>query len=155
MSEESDPATGVVVGDPAFEPWTFGALADDRQFEIGNPATSDRHQLEQQLESLDRRQPGDGDDARMSRLGDRRVEPFVDAVVDRPHPIGMEAEGEEFVAGRLRRGDDQRPPIERRRDPGLEQATGTPESAGQDLIPHRAVDVVDDHQIRPTATPHR
>lgn len=155
MSEESDPAAGVVVGDPALEPRTFGALTDDRQFEIGNPVTGDRHRLEQQLEPLDRRQAGDGDDARMSRLGGCRVEPFVDAVVDRPHPIGMEAEGEEFIAGGLRRGDDQRASIERWRHTGLEQATGGSQTTGEDLIPHRAVDVVDDHQIRPATAPHR
>ena len=52
------------------------------------------------------------------------------AVVDGGDELGPEAEPEQLLTGRLGRRDRRRPPVERRRQPGLEEAPGAGQRGG-------------------------
>ena len=134
----------------------IGPVADQPQAQVGDAPRGLQRRLEQQLEALDRRQPADGDDERVRACaqppGEKNV---VDAVVDRRHHRGAEAElraarrGSPPTASPSRCGGRTAGPAGL-----LEQPPGAGQRTGQDLVPHRAVDVVEDRDVRP-AVPHR
>ena len=61
---------------------------------------------------------------------------------------GRKPSAQQLLAGRLRRRHRRGPSVERRRHPRLEEPPGAGERRRQDLVPHRAVDVVEDRHVR-------
>src|ERR671919_557302 len=128
------------------------ALADDLETQRPTEAsTGDVGSAYQGVVALDGRQATHRGDEGLGLLGDPAGGVAgIDTVGDDPYPPGIQPElVHQLALGRLRHGDDGRPPVEGRRHLSLEQRAQGPEAGTEGHLPHLGVDVVDDDDTRP------
>ena len=148
LAGQMDPITGTVVRDAFLQRRPQRAFAHDHQLQPRHAPLGDSRRVDQLVLALHRRQPADTHDGGHRGVAVARMEHVFDAVVHGDHPLRLEAEVQQIVTSRLTRRQRQRPPVERRRQPGLDRSSHERERPGQQLIPHRSVHMVQERDAR-------